>query len=283
MVWEYLRSDEFEKAVELSGGLCVVPIGCIEKHGAHMPLGADTIQARETCIRAAEKEPVVVFPTMYFGEKSGAGEYPGTLIFSLETRWHMFRETCKEIYRNGFKKILFANGHAGNNNMLGAFVRGMMQEDPRILIYTCPADLVSRLAIPDILADAESCAYLTEEDRAAMKDFLNKNKSDGHAGLSETAWVHHYHPELVPFDRIQVESGACIHRFDAFKEHNITTPLAWMADYPNSYHADTDYVINERIARALTEYSEEKLAETFRFLKNERISEEYHAQWLKKQ
>ena len=86
MVWEYLRSEEFKAAVERAQGVCAVPIGCLEKHGPHAPLGTDTIQAEQIARLAAEKEPVVVFPTMYFGEKCGAGEFPGTVIFSLETR-----------------------------------------------------------------------------------------------------------------------------------------------------------------------------------------------------
>lgn len=44
-----------------------------------------------------------------------------------------------------------------------------------------------------------------------------------------------------------------------------------------------DYTLNERIAKAFTEHCIPKLAEAFRFLKNEAISDEYHAEWRKKQ
>ena len=100
MLWENLREPEFRDAVEKAQGVCAVPIGCLERHGPHSPLGTDIIIAENITRLAAEKEPVVVFPTMYFGDKSGAGEFAGTVIFSLETRWHIFRETCNEIYRN---------------------------------------------------------------------------------------------------------------------------------------------------------------------------------------
>ena len=135
MLWENLRSEQFEEAVKTAKGVCVVPIGCLEKHGPHSPLGTDTIIATETAVRAAALEPVVVFPTMFFGDKSGAGEFPGTVIFSLETRWHIFRETCNEIYRNGFRKILFLNAHGGNKDMLGAFTRARLQENPTVMYF----------------------------------------------------------------------------------------------------------------------------------------------------
>ena len=32
MRWEDLREEEFKDAIDRCGGLCVLPIGCIEKH-----------------------------------------------------------------------------------------------------------------------------------------------------------------------------------------------------------------------------------------------------------
>ena len=283
MLWENLRSEQFEEAVKISKGVCVVPIGCLEKHGPHSPLGTDTIIATETAIRAAELEPVVIFPTMFFGDKSGAGEFPGTVIFSLETRWHIFRETCNAIYRNGFRKILFLNGHGGNKDMLGCFTRAMMEENPDVRCYVTNSGGKPLDTLAEILANPEAYSYLTQEDLAAMQDFLDKKKVTGHACFSETARVYHFRPETVRLEGITDESGSSVHRFDAFKKYDIHTHLAWMADYPNSYHADNNYVLNERIAKAFTEHRIPQMAERFRFLKNETISDEYFAQWRAKQ
>jgi hypothetical protein len=41
--------------------------------------------------------------------------------------------------------------------------------------------------------------------------------------------------------------------------------------------------MNERIARAMVDYSTKKLCEVLKFLKNETVSNEYKAEWLKKQ
>lgn len=284
MIWENIISNDFPAAVEKAKGVCVVPIGCLEKHGPHSPLGTDTIIARETVYRAAEIEPVVVFPTMFFGEKTGAGEYPGTVIFSLETRWHIFRETCSEIYRNGFKKIFFVNQHGGNKSMLDSFTRSMMKENPNIMIFNRHTWFMShKQLLADIIADRETYDYLTDEDRAAMQDFIDQDKATGHACFEETAAAYYFEPETVRLDRIGDESGSSVHRFDAFKEFGITTPMSWMADYPNSYHGSNDYVLNERIAKAFTEAQIQQLAQAFAFLKNENISDTYHAEWLKKQ
>lgn len=181
--------------METSKGVCIVPIGCLEKHGPHSPLGTDTIIAGETARRAAEIEPAVVFPTMFFGDKSGASQFQGTVIFSLETRWHIFRETCNAIHRNGFKKILFINGHGGNNDMLGAFTRAMMEENPNIMLFKTSSSSSTAIVLTEILANREKFNYLTDEDCAALQDFLDQKKVTGHACFSETARVYHFRPE----------------------------------------------------------------------------------------
>jgi len=283
MLWEELISNDFPAAVETAKGVCVVPVGCLEKHGPHSPLGTDTIIATEVCRRAAELEPVVVFPTMFFGDKTGAGEYPGTVIFSLETRWAIFKETCNEIYRNGFKKILFVNSHGGNTAMLNTFTRAMMLENPNVMIFNRDANTTWGACIDSMAQDKEAFPYLTDEDRAALKDFRDKEKVMGHACFGETALTYHYQPETVRLDRINAESGDSIHRFDAFKGTGISTPLSWMADYPNSYHGSNEYELNERIAKAFAQTQVDALAKAFAFLKNETVSDTYHAEWLKKQ
>ena len=84
-------------------------------------------------------------------------------------------------------------------------------------------------------------------------------------------------------DLISAESGDSTHRFDEFAYRNIKTHFAWMCNYPNSYTASTDYMINERIARAVTEYCENNLAQRLKFLKEETISDTFHEEWLAKQ
>ena len=41
MLWENLREEEFKDAIKKSGGLCILPVGCLEKHGQHLPVGTD--------------------------------------------------------------------------------------------------------------------------------------------------------------------------------------------------------------------------------------------------
>ena len=131
MKWEYLREEEFAPAIEKSGGLCVMCLGCLEKHGQHLPVGTDSLKGDKIVEAAAERAGVVMFPTtMWLGDvvsshaidpvamrKHGfIGMNPHTLLTVLE-------ELCDEIARNGFRKILLCGSHGGNTSLVNYFLR----------------------------------------------------------------------------------------------------------------------------------------------------------------
>lgn len=279
MLWENLREEEFASAIKESGGLCILPIGCLEKHGQHLPVGTDVIHITEIAKRAAERETAVVFPTMYFGEKTGAGEFAGTVIFSAELRLQILKETCSEICRNGFDKILLYDGHGGNQSMISYFMRSTLYEKTGYSIFEY--SLGSDFATPKKLMN-EGYDFLTTEDRKVLSAYIEQKKRFGHADYIETGWVYGVRPETVRLDKVYDESNESTHRFDEFAERRINTPFAWMANFPNSYEGDMHDGMNDRIARAMVEYSTKKLCEVISFLKSENISTEYRKEWENK-
>lgn len=280
MLWENLREEEFENAIKESKGLCILPVGCLEKHGQHLPVGTDVIHITEIAKRAAEIETAMVFPTMYFGEKTGAGEFKGTVIFSPELRLQILKETCSEIYRNGFDKILIYNGHGGNQSMISYFSRGLLYEKTPYSVFYY--SLGSDFATPKKLLN-EGYKYLTTEDRKVLQSYNDEKKRFGHADFIETGWVYGTRPETVRLDKVYDESYESTHLFDDFNKLRINTPFSWMANFPNSYEGDMHDGMNERIARAMVDYSVGKLCEVIKFLKTETVSDEYKKEWIAKQ
>ncbi|MBP3337593.1 MAG: creatininase family protein [Clostridia bacterium] len=280
MRWEHLREEEFQKAIKKSNGVCVLPIGALEKHGQHLPVGTDSILATQIVRKAAEREPVCVFPTLHFGEKTGAGEFCGTIMLSDELRMRLLTELCDEIARNGFKKILIFNGHGGNQSMISQFARSTLLKNPKYLVFDYAPG--SDFPLPNKLLSGQY-GKLTAEDRIVLENYVKEKKRYGHACFIETGWIYATHPDLVRLDKIADESGKSTHRFDDFAKLKINSPFAWMANYPNSYAGDMHEGMSETIANAMLEYSVQKTVEVFKFLKNETISDEYFAEWQQKQ
>jgi creatinine amidohydrolase len=65
--WDELTASDWNNALTQSNKTCILPIGILEKHGPHVPIGSDLIRVREYALRATQKEYAVVFPIIFTG------------------------------------------------------------------------------------------------------------------------------------------------------------------------------------------------------------------------
>ncbi len=287
MLWTEILSGDFEKAVEESKGVCGLVVGCIEHHGRHLPLGQDVYHAAGVAELAATREPIVLFPHMHFGEKQGAGEFKGTIIFSSKLMFDMLTESCEEIARNGFKKIVLINGHGGNGAMLNNFARSVLHDKKDYMVFTYDASKSwpKEQQILDMIAAGDKRYFtdLTEEDIAVIQNYVDNHTASGHGDLMETAMTLGCRPDLVDMSRVNDVDGRSTHLLDHLKEVGLSTHFDWMARYPNSLSSDAHDGNNERIGRAVLDFAADKMAHAFKVLKEDTVCEEYHKAWLAKQ
>ena len=72
MRWEHLSYRNFEPAVRDCAGVGVIPIGVIEPHGAHLPLGTDCFASHHIACEAALREPATFSPLTRGGSTTKA-------------------------------------------------------------------------------------------------------------------------------------------------------------------------------------------------------------------
>ena len=135
MNWEEATSPDFASARESCGGVCLLPMGVLEKHGTHLPLGTDGLSAHELCVRAATRESAMVFPEYYFGSIAEARQHPGTVALPFALILDLLEAVCDEISRNGFKKIILVNAHGGNTSLLDALSLTMLKKQKDYMVY----------------------------------------------------------------------------------------------------------------------------------------------------
>lgn len=287
MLWTDILSGQFDKAVEESKGVCGLVVGCVEHHGKHLPLGQDVIHAGGVAEIAANKEPIVLFPHMYFGEKQGAGEFQGTIMFSSKLIFDILTESCEEIARNGFKKIILINGHGGNGAMLNNFARSVLHDkkDYMVFVYDVSKSWPKAQTIVDMVEDGQRDYFpeLIDEDIELLRNYAVNCTTRGHGCLMETAVTLGVRPDLVDLSKVNDVDGRNVQRLSHLSKAGIYTPFGWMADFPNSLSSDTHDGNNERIGRSVVKYASDKLAEIFKLIKEDTACEEYHKQWLEKQ
>ncbi|MEW5759397.1 MAG: creatininase family protein [Candidatus Thermoplasmatota archaeon] len=94
----------------------VVPIGGMEAH-AHLPVGCDTIAAKELAELACKETGAVLAPAINYGVLA-PDEKAGDIQVELGTFTEYIFQIVECFYGHGFKKIIIVNGHGGNTDGL---------------------------------------------------------------------------------------------------------------------------------------------------------------------
>jgi creatinine amidohydrolase len=96
----------------------VVPLGSVEQHGPHLPVGTDTLIPITVAKRVAERTKVLVAPPIYYGNSLSMIDMKGVFTVTPDTLANLLLDLCKSFSKQGFKKIVFINGHGGNTQVL---------------------------------------------------------------------------------------------------------------------------------------------------------------------
>jgi len=96
----------------------VVPLGSVEQHGPHLPVGTDILIPVTVAKRVAERAKVLVAPPIYYGNSLSMVDMKGVFTVTPDTLASLLLDLCKSFARQGFKKIVFINGHGGNKQVL---------------------------------------------------------------------------------------------------------------------------------------------------------------------
>lgn len=215
MLWEELTAGEFEKAREECKRTCIIPLGVIEKHNGHLPLGTDMLIGRKVAEEAAKREPVVVFPYYFFGQINEARHTPGTIAIRPDLLFSLLDEVCSEICRNGFNKIGILSSHGGNPEFVKFFMQCSLYQKKDYVLYDIP------------MLD------IKKETREELAEIFKTDKFGGHAGNLETSAILAIRPDLVKMEHVECEHFEPLGRLKHLEE--VYTAIGWYSNYPDHY------------------------------------------------
>lgn len=245
--WDELTASDWPQALDSSSRTCILPIGILEKHGPHAPLGSDLIHVREWAARATKKEYAVVFPDYFYGQIYEAKHQPGTFSLPSPLLLELLDATCAEIGRNGFNKIVIINGHGGNPNMLRYFVQTQLEKRRSYAVY--------------FFEPTPDAAYNAAVARVRKSDAA----SDQHAGERETSTLLYLRPDLVKMRRAGDESGSNQKRLLL---PNLYTGIWWYGSYPNHYAGEGAKATRE-LGEVVTEFTIDALVKALKAVKSD--------------
>jgi creatinine amidohydrolase len=171
--WSRLRSSDFPAPPD---AVAVVPVGAVEQHGPHLPLGTDHLLAEALAERGAAQAQtarVYLMPTLSLGVSEEHHDWPGTLTLETEQMIAALMAVARGVASAGIAKLVFINGHGGNIPALHTAVRRAR------IRHDLFASTLGWMALG-----------IGDHPEGARID-------DIHGGFLETAAMLHLHPDLV--------------------------------------------------------------------------------------
>lgn len=109
--------DERSKNAEIAAAhpdIAVLPVGAIEQHSRHLPIGTDWIAVSDIARRVAAELNAFLLPAIPFSMSECHGPLPATVWLKPATLAAVLRDVARSLHEQGIRKLLVLNGHGGN-------------------------------------------------------------------------------------------------------------------------------------------------------------------------
>lgn len=169
---------EVEEYLKTSDAI-LIPVGSLENHGLHLPLGTDFLIPDEIARLINDRSPLLIAPTINYGATDDLAGFAGTVSIGTEGLISLLKSICDQLYRYGFRHFLILNGHGGNAAAIQAVGMHLYRKG----------------------------AYLANLNWWLMAGQINPAWAGGHGGGEETAGILAVDPGLVKHEYINLPEG----------------------------------------------------------------------------
>lgn len=197
---------ELEKAAEEKLPV-LFPLGVIEEHGPHLPLGADIYWSVSMCKMVKEKlksegRESVIAPPYYWGINYCTGGFPGSFSFKPETMQQVLFEIFENLKSFGFAEVYCFSYH-GDSYHVKTIVEAIKRANAELGIHTRLVLESMDLRLYGWKGDEDF--LLVSEPPYPMEWFEEQEPAeqghrDIHAGAFETAVMNYMCPEQVDLE-----------------------------------------------------------------------------------
>jgi len=160
----------------------VFPVAALEQHGRHMPLFTDSMLTSELVRRTEARmgDRVLFAPLMWLGNSHHHLDFPGTMSAEPRVYIDLLNGMMENFMAHGFKRLVFLNGHGGND------VPGKQAVFETRQKHRLRQDLLLLFA-----------TYWNLGAKPWERDISIQQRVMGHACEWETSMILRLHPQLV--------------------------------------------------------------------------------------
>ena len=202
---------EVERVAQSGSALVILPVGVVEEHGAHLPLGLDSLAAEvyaEAVAPHLEEKgyEIVIAPTIPYGVARAAIDFPGTLSLEPQTLKSLVVDIGRSLARHGLHRLVILNGHRDLSHMKA------LEEACDKLI----GEKTAQVLCVGFTSDPDLTAACYREGVPQLSRSLRPDR-EGHGGEWETSLALHAFPGLVKQEIAQVLEPNFDYDVEAFR------------------------------------------------------------------
>jgi creatinine amidohydrolase len=186
-----LPFTELESTARSGCSLVILPVGVVEEHGAHLPLGLDSFAAEAYAAAAAphletDGYRVLIAPTVSYGVARAALDFPGTLSLQPQTLESLVVDIGRSLAKHRLNRLVILNGHRDLSHMKALD----SARDVLLEVETCRVLCAGFTSDPAVTA----ACY-----RKGVRELSRSVRPDreGHGGEWETSVALYCFPEVV--------------------------------------------------------------------------------------
>ena len=159
--------------------LVIIPVGALEQHADHLPIGTDFINGVETSKLIAQQRDILVAPVLMVGQSPYHMGFAGTISLKADTIIDVHMQAVESLIHHGFRRFIIYNSHGGNRAITTLLVDQINQTTAGVAVNLAQA--IAPFAEPTGIPPSRV--------------------QDRHGGVSETSRSMYLMPSLVEIDR----------------------------------------------------------------------------------
>jgi creatinine amidohydrolase len=199
-----MTAFDIEAAAKRGVGV-LLPIGVMEAHGPHLPVGTDAFIATQLCRMTKEyaSRELIIAPPYYWGINSVLGEFVGSFKIRPETAKMLLIDVIDSLIEQGFPEVLLVSHHGDFRH--NVMIREVLEEmhaagktKVRWLYAATRWKMIKRLGMTGLEPIWVRWDFKPELERFRVTGILGV-----HADEYETAAIVRYFPETVNYDALE--------------------------------------------------------------------------------
>lgn len=165
MYWDALTTKDFKETVLNHIDTAILPIGSVEAHGQHCPLGTDNFAPwhLSQALESQYPDRLLVMPAIPYGHTWELANFSGTLSVPNDAFSRYVAEVGKAALTWGIHNLILMNGHGGNTPALNGVMEEIAEHGGRAVLINWWIDYSQ-----DILTVTQGQGHAGEDETSVM-------------------------------------------------------------------------------------------------------------------